>query len=39
LARAAGQVKLVKEIQARLQLYRSRHAYRQSTAVTSPGNP
>jgi len=39
LARAAGQTNLVKEIAARLELYRSGRAYSPSTAVTSPGNP
>jgi hypothetical protein len=39
LARAAGQADLVKEIEARLELYRSGCAYRPSTSVTSPGNP
>ncbi|MGD1020934.1 MAG: tetratricopeptide repeat protein [Verrucomicrobiia bacterium] len=38
LARAAGQPGLVKEIAARLELYRSGRAYSESTAVTSPGN-
>jgi len=39
LARSAGQTNLVKEIEVRLELYRSGRAYSQSTAVTSPGNP
>ncbi|MGD1020854.1 MAG: hypothetical protein ABSA12_16205, partial [Verrucomicrobiia bacterium] len=37
LARAAGQAESVKEIEARLELYRSGHAYSPSTGVTSPG--
>ena len=39
LARSAGQAGLVKEIEARLELYRRGHAYRPPAAVTSPGNP
>jgi Tfp pilus assembly protein PilF len=39
LARADGQADLVKVIEARLGLYRSGRAYRQSTGVTSPSNP
>ena len=39
LARAAGQAELAKEIKARLELYRTAHAYRPSTGVTNSGNP
>jgi tetratricopeptide (TPR) repeat protein len=39
LARAAGQKDLVSQIQTRLQLYRSGHAYAPTTAVTTPSNP
>jgi tetratricopeptide (TPR) repeat protein len=39
LARSAGQTEVVKEIEARLQLYRSGRAYNQSTGRTSPSNP
>ncbi len=38
LARSARQAKLVKEIEARLELYRSGHAYRELSNVTSPAN-
>ncbi|MGO9246694.1 MAG: tetratricopeptide repeat protein [Verrucomicrobiia bacterium] len=39
LARSAGQAKLVEEIEARLELYRSKRAFRPSTGTVSPGNP
>ncbi len=39
LARVAGQAELVKEIEARLVLYRSGRAYSQSMGVTSPSTP
>ena len=39
LARAAGQAELVKEIEARLELYRTGRAYSPSTGATNPTNP
>ena len=39
LARSAGEAQLVKEIEARLELYRSGRAYSPSTGVTSPNDP
>jgi tetratricopeptide (TPR) repeat protein len=38
LARSSGQAALVKDIEARLELYRSGRAYSPSTGVTSPSN-
>jgi tetratricopeptide (TPR) repeat protein len=39
LARTANQPNLARDIEARLELYRSGQAYSQSTGVTSPTNP
>jgi tetratricopeptide (TPR) repeat protein len=39
LARTANQPNLARDIEARLELYRSGRAYSQSTGVTSPTNP
>jgi tetratricopeptide (TPR) repeat protein len=39
LARSAGQVELVKEIEARLELYRLGRAYRKSVGMTGPSTP
>jgi tetratricopeptide (TPR) repeat protein len=39
LARSTGQAELGKEIEARLELYRSRRAYSRSAGATSLGNP
>ena len=39
LARSAGQAALVKEIEARLELYRNGRAYTQPTRATNPSNP
>jgi spermidine synthase len=39
LARATSPSKAVGEYQARLELYRSGHAYRQTTETSTPNNP
>jgi hypothetical protein len=39
LARTAGQTQAVSEITGRLELYRSGHAYRESTSTPPSGNP
>jgi hypothetical protein len=39
LARAVGQTQLVSEVESRLDLYRSGHAYRESVGPTPPQDP